>query len=163
LTNCRIKAVFGGLPVQSAKLMAEEMFIGKLDPKKIKVAIYQTKFWPQYKRDKVYTKGTVDASTWNSGDTSALGSTTGGGTGAFYQSNDWFGSELTGTATHSNYQDSRMSATTNTAGGAHSDVDMVADIPILLPVPFQELSSLQFYTPEEQLLELTAALKNQFD
>ncbi|MDP2896367.1 MAG: type IV secretion system DNA-binding domain-containing protein, partial [bacterium] len=57
LTNCRIKTVFGGLPPSSARLMAEDLFIGKLDPKKIKVAIYQTKFWPQYRRDKVYTKG----------------------------------------------------------------------------------------------------------
>ena len=32
----------------------------------------------------------------------------------------------------------------------------------ILPVPFKELSSIQFYTPEEQLLELSAALKEQF-
>src|SRR5438132_6521321 len=57
LTNCRIKAVFGGLPTQSARLMAEELFIGDLDAKKIKAAIYQTKFWPKYSRDKVYTSG----------------------------------------------------------------------------------------------------------
>jgi type IV secretory system conjugative DNA transfer VirD4/TraG family protein len=36
LTNCRIKAVFGGLPVESARMMAQELFIGELDPKKTK-------------------------------------------------------------------------------------------------------------------------------
>src|SRR5205823_8481437 len=55
LTNCGIKAVFGGLPVESARIMAQEMFIRELDPKKIKVAVYQTKFWPEYRRDKVYS------------------------------------------------------------------------------------------------------------
>src|ERR1051326_3345482 len=58
LTNCRIKTVFGGLRAESARMMAEELFIGKLDPMKVKAAIYQTKFWPQYSRDKVYTHGT---------------------------------------------------------------------------------------------------------
>ncbi len=55
LTNCRIKAVFGGLPVDMARMMAQELFIGELDPMRIKAAIYQTKFWPKYGRDKVYT------------------------------------------------------------------------------------------------------------
>ena len=32
LTNCKIKAVFGGLRAESARMMAEELFIGKLDP-----------------------------------------------------------------------------------------------------------------------------------
>ncbi len=32
----------------------------------------------------------------------------------------------------------------------------------MLPVPFQELSSVQYFSTEEQLIELTAALKEQF-
>src|SRR5436309_7662873 len=63
LTNCGIKAVFGGLSVHNARQMAEELFIGELDPKRIKVAIYQTKFWPKYARDKVYSKGISHTST----------------------------------------------------------------------------------------------------
>lgn len=43
LNNCGIKAVFGGLSVANARLMAEELFIGKLDPLKTKVCVYQTK------------------------------------------------------------------------------------------------------------------------
>ena len=58
LTNCKIKAIFGGLRVDDARRMAEELFIAKLDLKKIKAAIYQTKFYPEYRRDKVYTSGT---------------------------------------------------------------------------------------------------------
>jgi hypothetical protein len=40
--------------------------------------------------------------------------------------------------------------------------DGEADVPILLPVPFQELSSVQYFSIEEQLTQLTAALKGQF-
>lgn len=58
LNNCQIKTVFGGLSTTNARLMAEELFIGKLDPMKVKASIYQTKFWPEYRRDKVYGKGT---------------------------------------------------------------------------------------------------------
>ena len=43
-----------------------------------------------------------------------------------------------------------------------AETESEADIPIFVPVPFQELSSIQHYTPEEQLLEFTAALKEQF-
>ncbi len=45
---------------------------------------------------------------------------------------------------------------------SEAESESVADIPIFVPVPFQELSSVQFYTLEEQLIELTAALKEQF-
>jgi hypothetical protein len=37
-----------------------------------------------------------------------------------------------------------------------------ADVPILIPVPFRELSSVQYFSLEEQLTQLTAALKEQF-
>src|ERR1019366_9347137 len=62
MNNCQIKAVFGGLSVANARLMAEELFIGKLDPMKVKVSIKQTKFWPEYRRDKVYGKSTSSSS-----------------------------------------------------------------------------------------------------
>ena len=80
LTNCRIKSVFGGLPVGAARLMAEELFIGDLDPKKIKAAIYQTKFWPQYSRDKAYGKSSTSASM--TGGSEAFGSASFDGTAA---------------------------------------------------------------------------------
>jgi hypothetical protein len=60
------------------------------------------------------------------------------------------------------------SGSTTTSGSGYSDVDSDSttesevDIPIFFPVPFQELSSVQYYSLEEQLIELTGALKNQF-
>ena len=86
LANCQIKAVFGGLPVPSARRMAEELFIGKIDPLRVKVAIYQTKFWPEYKRDVVYTRGSTRGASSGSGRHSALGATS----GEFFNGQDWF-------------------------------------------------------------------------
>ena len=60
------------------------------------------------------------------------------------------------------------SGSTSSSSSGYSDSDSYstseseADIPIFFPVPFQELSSVQYYTVDEQLTELTAALKIQF-
>jgi hypothetical protein len=164
LCNCRIKATFGGLPVKSARLMAEELFIGELDPKKIKVAIYQTKFWPQYRRDKVYTSGTSHTSSSGSTHTSTSGSFNGtSAADSFFQPNDWFATaQPTGYTEGSSSGNNSASSSGYSDTEAYGDSESVADIPILIPVPFQELSSVQYYTTEEQLTELTAALKEQF-
>jgi len=163
LINCRIKAVFGGLTVETAKLMAQELFIAKLDPKKIKAAIYQTKFWPQYSRDKVYTKGSSRASSSGFAESVASGSSSSRAAGEFFQPTDWLGPESVGTSTSRGYGSSEMSGSSSSYSDSSSESESEADIPIFIPVPFQELSSVQYYTPEEQLMELTAALKEQFD
>jgi Helicase HerA, central domain/TraM recognition site of TraD and TraG len=163
LTNCRIKAVFGGLPAESAQLMAKELFIGKLDPKKIKVAIKQTKFWPEYRRDKVYTKGSSHGSSSGWSESSGSGYSSGMTTGEFFGPSDWLGSGSSmGTSTSRSSGDSYTSSSGSSGSDSWSDSESEADIPILIPVPFQELSSVQYYTLEEQLMELTAALKEQF-
>jgi hypothetical protein len=163
LTNCKIKAVFGGLPVESARMMAQELFIGELDPKKIKAAIYQTKFWPKYSRDKVYTRSMSTGYSVGSGENLALSSGTGQTSGEFFQPGDWFsglgsaGRSVVSTHSNSRVQ-GRHSSQTDFSGDGYAE----SDVPIMLPVPFQELSSAQFYSPDEQLIELTAALKEQF-
>lgn len=163
LVNAKIKAVFGGLTAESARLMAEELFIGKIDPMKVKVSVYQTKFWPTYDRDKVYTSGNTSASGSSSGASVGAGSGLNTTSGESFQGNDWFSgpipvgsSEAAGLARFSFSGSGR--STSETSGTLES----VADIPIFRPVPFQELSSVQYYTPEEQLFELTAALKQQY-
>jgi hypothetical protein len=174
LTNCKIKAVFGGLRVESARMMAEELFIGKLDPMKVKAAIYQTKFWPTYGRDKVYTHGT------NHGTSSSSSSTTGGGdtssasisasSSQTYFYDDWFSmpqlsgtrTETTSSGTASMNGRSSSWAESTSNGDSYGESDSVADVPIFIPVPFQELSSVQYFSLEEQLHQVTAALKEQF-
>jgi hypothetical protein len=64
--------------------------------------------------------------------------------------------------------DVRSSGSTTTSGSGYSDIESYSTIEIrngdsdLLPVPFQELSSVQYFSLDEQLTQLTAALKNQF-
>ena len=163
LTNCRIKAVFGGLPAQSAELMARELFINKLDPKKIKASIYQTKFWPTEERRQVTTRSTAHGSTSGWSESLSSGSSYGFSSGEFYGPAEWFASgETTGTSRGRSTQSSRSSSSGSSGSDSYSESESVADIPVFVPVPFRELSSTQYYTAEEQLLELTAALKEQF-
>jgi len=163
LTNCRIKAVFGGLPVESSRLMAQELFIGELDPKKIKVSIYQTKFWPKYSRDTVYTYSSSSGYSTGKGENRGLSSGIGNVQGQFFEPGDWFSpAGLVGTSIVASNSENRVSgehsSNTEFTGEGYGE----ADVPIMLPVPFTELSSVQFYSAEEQLNELTAALKEQF-
>jgi len=163
LTNCRVKCVFGGLPVESARLMAEELFIGELDAKKIKAAVYQTKFWPTYSRDKVYTTTTGHSSSSGGSAASALSSGAVSTAGEFFGPAEWLGTPLAaGTSSGRSETESSVSTTGSSWSEADAYSESVADIPIFIPVPFQELSSTQYYTHEEQLTELTAALKEQF-
>ena len=164
LTNCGIRAVFGGLPAESAKIMAQEMFIKELDPKKIKAAIYQTKFWPEYRRDKVYSSATTHSSGSSSGRSAGLGSGFNTTTGEFFQPGDWFsGPTSAGNSVADSSSAFSFSGSGHSTSESFGETEGVADIPIFVPMPFQELSSIQYFTLEEQLLELTAALKEQFE
>ena len=164
LNNCQIKAVFGGLSATNARLMAEELFIGKLDPLKIKVCIHQTKFWPEYRRDKIYGKSSSSGSAHGTVESTATASFSGSTSGqSFYTPDNWFSAPMA-----AGTNEIVSSGMTTTGGRGYSDVDSYStgesevDIPVFFPVPFQELSSVQYYTLEEQLTELTAALKIQF-
>lgn len=164
LTNCGIRAVFGGLPAESARVMAQEMFISDLDPKKIKAAIYQTKFWPQYQRDRVYTRSTTQSTGSSSGQSSGFGSGVNATSGEFFEPGDWFsGPTSTGTSAGDSRSSFSFSGSGSSTSESFGESEGTADIPIFVPVPFQELSAIQYYTVEEQLLELTAALKEQFE
>jgi hypothetical protein len=93
----------------------------------------------------------------------------------FFSPAAWFtgGPELRGTSTGEmssssfNSVESHMRGESDSYNESSAQSDMEgeseADIPIFIPVPFKELSSVQYYTPEEQLLELTAALKEQYE
>lgn len=162
LTNCRIKAVFGGLPVQSARLMAEELFIGELDSKKIKAAIYQTKFWPTYARDKVYTKGGSHSVSTGNSESSGSATALSLATGRSYGPDDWLGVFPGDRMVSQSTSRTQSASTASSSSESDTVAESEADIPIFIPVPFQELSSVQYYSHDEQILELTAALKEQF-
>lgn len=163
LTNCRIKAVFGGLPVQSAQIMAEELFVGKLNPRKIKAAIYQTKFWPQYARDTIRTRSKSLGHSVGRGENYGTASMSGSATGEFFMPGDWFsGGGATGTSTTESSMTTTVQASHSSETDFWGETEGEADVPIFIPVPFKELSSVQYFSLEEQLTQLTAALKEQY-
>ncbi len=160
-SNCQIKAVFGGLTAPTSRRIAEEIHI--IDPMKVKVAIYQTKFWPKYERDTVYTKGRSHSNQSADGHNSGSAEISGSASSQFFQPGDWFGGDGIGgsatsmhNATSSNSSDSHLDSETD------NESESEADIPILLPVPFKELSSIQYFSPDEQTIMFAQALKHQF-
>ncbi|MDP2895518.1 MAG: hypothetical protein Q8Q12_03035, partial [bacterium] len=92
-----------------------------------------------------------------------FGSTLTTTSGQFFTPADWFGSPgLSGTSSGSASGSSSAHGSGSSWSEGDSYSESEADIPIFFPVPFQELSSLQYYSLEEQLTELTRALKEQF-
>jgi hypothetical protein len=163
LTNCQIKSVFGGLTTPSARMMAEELFIRKLDAKKVKVAIYQTKFWPKEETRQVRTHSISHAVTSGWTETSGSTSSTAHSAGEFFGADQWFSSPTSFGRSTSDSSGSTFTSGDGSSGSESSgESESVADIPVFVPVPFQELSSVQYYTIDEQLTEFTAALKEQY-
>ena len=132
--NARIKAVFGGLSRQDARTMAEEIFPGQIDLRRVKFLIEQTKFWPVYGRDTVYSKS------------SGSGSTSGSHTGESWNpdTEEWVPS----------MGDSSGESTTEQEGESN--------IPVFTPTPFKEVSSITAYSLEESLWEMSDRLMEQY-
>lgn len=142
MTNARIKAVFGGLSREDARTMAEEMFPGQVDLKRTKFVIEQTKFWPVYARDTVYTRG----SSQGMGTTSSSGRT---------DSLAW--NPDLGTWVPSTGESSLQG---NSEAGQEQEGE--ANIPIVLHKPFKEVSSITSYSLDEMLWELSDRLMEQY-
>jgi hypothetical protein len=142
MTNAQIKAVFGGLSREDARLMAEQIYPGQIDLKRVKFLIEQTKFWPVYARDKVYHRG--------SGIGTGSGSTSGAVTGKLWNPSleQWIPSS------------SEVSSTTSFETITEQEGE--ADMPIFIPVPFKEISSITPYSLEETLWELSDRLMEQY-
>ena len=165
LTNCKIKAVFGGLSAEVARMMALELFIGKLDPMQIKAEVYQTKFRPVYTRDKVYSRSTSSGRSVGTGVNESWGSASASMAGVFYTPEGWLSampeniSRSESSSSSSGSQSGRHSNETDFEGVAESE----ADVPMMRAEEFQEISSVQYMSLEEQLVLFTAALKEQPD
>jgi hypothetical protein len=70
--------------------------------------------------------------------------------------------EISGLNTSVSNMMTTVSASHTSETDFEGETEGVADVPILLPVPFTELSGLQYFSTDEQLTQLTAALKEQF-
>ena len=149
LSAARMKAIFGDLPREDANTFVDECF--EINLEEVKKIHYGTKFWPLYKRDKVYARGKSK--------TKGGGSSSGSGR-----------SMLTGvsvplydpTGGMHNLTDGIITQATSQDFEAESDSESEADIPILLPVPYLEKIKEETWTLNEQKQRLSDRLKFQF-
>jgi len=147
LTCCQMKAVFGGLPYEHARMLVENMVAGQIDLNEEKYVLEQTKFWPKYGRDTVRVRGRVDGWSSGSGDVASSGS-------GWSSTGDY--------ADGSSFFSSTGHASSGSSGVSHADVETDIDIPILMPEPFKEVSQRVTYTLEEQLFRWAARFKEQY-
>jgi hypothetical protein len=142
MTNARTKVVFGGLSKPDAEIMVDEMFAGQINYEEVKFLIEQTKFWPTYRRDKVYTS--------SKGGASGTSASSGTAKGQHWDPHleEWL----------------PTTSATSAEGMTESQTwsEGMSDIPLFYPVPFKEVSSKRVYTLEEQKNRLADRLKEQY-
>jgi hypothetical protein len=161
MTCTQVKACFGGLNRRDAKRMSEEMLVNQIDLNEKNYEIESTKFWPTYQRDKVYTKSTFG--TESVAYTSARASGTGHGDGLadsissqyVWTPNGWITAQPVATTTTSARSGLATETTSEseafTYGKTTGSAESEADVPILIPVPFKEVTSRAPYSLEEQI------------
>lgn len=170
LGNARLKTVFGGLVEEDLEVMGKELFVGELDPNEVKDEIWQTKFRP------VETTRIIRSDSWSASSGESEGETIGNGlishssiaSGKVFIPGSGFLAEYDpdnpisisetqseATSWSESRAVSRNRQRTQTQGGSET------------PVPwyefheFQELSSRNFRSLEEQLYIKNAQLKKQ--
>ncbi len=141
-TNARTKLVFGGLTKEDALLMVDDLFVNQIPYDEIKFTIEQTKFWPVYMRDEVVTRAR------------------GGGAGAIATSGIGSGPVWDPTGQH--FIDVQRTSTGEAESSLSTWQDAASDIPILYPVPYREVTSIQTYNLDEQRNRLADRLIEQY-
>ena len=140
--NAKTKVAFGGLTHQNALLLVDELFAGQIEYDEVKRVIEQTKFWPKYRRDTIYTSSKGGASGYVSGGGTTTGQAWDYEAGAFV--------------------DTETDTKTNSATEQESWQEGESDIPIFYPEAFKETSSITTYTLEEQRRRLADRLMLQY-
>jgi len=165
LTCCQIKVCFGGLNRNDAKRMVEEMLVKQLDLDETKNELASTKFWPVYARDTVRTYSRSTSQTTGRSQSTAFSRTDGNGTSIHYTwtPDGWITSPG---PTDSSENSSSVETEGFTEGMSESESigegESVADIPILMPEPFEEVTSRTSYTLEEQIWRTSDCFMEQY-
>lgn len=134
MTCCQMKACFGGLNRRDAERMASEMLAGQVDFSETNYVLESTKFWPVYQRDHVYS--------------TSSGTGSGMGTSASAAWNPALGEWVESVAS----SDIRLS----------SSGESVADVPILMPEPFHEVSQRAVFSRDDQIWRWSDRLMEQY-
>jgi hypothetical protein len=171
MTNARNKAVFGGIGPQELEPIARLLMLGTYDPLKIKnelwtksIVEYQKEYW------QAHSRGTSSTTTSSFGGSSGRGSMSASGSavasGATFDPNTGiFGPQRLFTSESNSwsnaYGSSDFSGESWSEGYADTESESITEFPVLVPVLGEQLSTIYYETPEEQLLQCMAVLYDQ--
>lgn len=158
LVNARSKVVFGLSGEENLRPLAQELFMGTMDPNRIKHELYSTKVM-DYSEETRTVQGRSTSSgrgsTEHTGWAAGLGM--GGTENYIYPVEE---QEEPQSASESTSQfESRSSSQLSSESYAESE--STTEVPFLSPIMGKELSSVQFEPVEEQLFRAMAALHDQ--
>jgi len=160
MTCCQAKVCFGGLNRNDALRMARELSHG-VDLAETKYEVTSTKFRPVYRRDRVYTNSNMISRSEGSSISETEANAAGVSIGSTSAPYVWL-EALRGTTSRSNTETSSSATTiSHSVGTTVAEGVSVADIPIVVPDEFTEVSSRTTYTLEEQLWRFSDLLKKQ--
>ncbi|MBX7257337.1 MAG: replication-relaxation family protein [Candidatus Hydrogenedentes bacterium] len=171
MTNAQNKIVFGGIDPQELEPLARLLSINTFDPYKVKKEIttksvidYQVQYWKAHSRS--HTTGCSSSFGSSSGHGSSSASASVSSSGATYDPNTGlfspqrlFTSESM--AWQSAYGTSASYGESFSDTESDSDTEGVTEFPVLVPVLGEQLTSIYYETPEEQLLQTMAILYDQ--
>lgn len=166
LTNANARVAFGGSR-EDSEIISAEMFTGRFAQDRVKHELYRTVHRPRETTRTVVTDAQGEAESDMQAHSSAVGSTDAHGSSA--STGITYGPPLGLENVTMSITDSvsdvmantSMTANTTAHGRARSHMHAEAIVPFLEPVEDQELSSIQFYTPDEERERYTALLKRQ--
>lgn len=171
MTNARHKIVFGGVSPEELRPLAELLALGIFDPKKVKdeiwtksVLAYQKEYWEAHGHS--HSTGRVSSSGGSTGSGSTSGTGFTSASGATYDPNSGLFTPAMLHTTESNawasqYGSSEFSGESWANADIDSDADSTVRFPVLVPQMGEQLSARYYYTPEEQMLQMTAILYDQ--
>ena len=150
LNNSQIKVIFGGLDFKDLYTLARNIYTGHLDPQRRKLEI-KTKYYPPIKtREKVYTRGRH----WSKSEGSSWGTTASVGTTRIPVPGFLEPDKVS-------YHEAEVSSEASFAGSSWGGSEVESDIPWYDYEEKEQLSSVQFYSIDEQLEEKIAELHKQ--
>lgn len=161
MTNCTNKVVFG-ISREDAEIMAKELFTGMFRADQIKNIIEQTKFWPTETTRTIRSSGSSESSGAGtfSGRSSSHGSSAGQSVVHGPDGPIFLGDVLAQSTAHGSSSASASShGDSSFSGSAISSAE--SEVPWYEYVPFKEISSINYFTPEELLEKFISWIKNQ--
>lgn len=171
MTNARNKVVFGGVDPAELEPIARLLTINTFDPKKVKEEIrtrsvidYQKQYWQAHSHSR--TSGNSYSSGGGTGHGSMSASGHAWGNAAAYDPNSGlFGPTqlhiTESTSWQSSYGSSDFASESWADTQSESETEGVTEFPVLVPVMGEQLTSIYYETPEEQLLQAIAVLYDQ--